>query len=96
MGEGEENGSTTPTSETEGLIIAPIQVLIPADFSDEDSEEEEKVQKKQKKKKKRSSVVSNSAEPKPQKLDKTMLLTKTFGQALRMINEQKVMYCNSF
>ena len=85
MGEDEtaapkENGHTSPTNgcegEAEGLIIAPIEVIIPGVFSDDEEEEAPKKKKKKKGKK--------------NKVDKTMVLTKTFGQALRLINEQKV------
>ena len=75
-----ENGNnTSPTnSDGEGLIIAPIEVIIPGVYSDDESEKEEDIKKKKKKKGKKN------------KVDKTMVLTKTFGQALRLINEQKV------
>merc|ERR1711874_920296 len=73
-----ENGHTSPTNgcESEGLIIAPIEVIIPGVFSDDEEEETPKKKKKKKRKK--------------NKVDKTMVLTKTFGQALRLINEQKI------
>merc|ERR1711928_114828 len=63
----------------EGLIIAPIEVIIPGcAFSEDESDKEETTKKKKKKKVKKN------------KVDKTMVLTKTFGQALRLINEQKI------
>merc|ERR1712062_223894 len=70
-----KNGSTSPTNNSdgdgEGLIIAPIEVIIPGcAFSEDESDKEEATKKK--------------------KVDKTMVLTKTFGQALRLINEQKI------
>ena len=79
----EDNGTTSPTngSDNDGLIIAPIQVIIPADLSDDDSEEEKEEKPREKKMKKKKQKQS--------KVDKTMVLTKTFGQALRLINEQK-------
>merc|ERR1712223_131224 len=72
-----ENGNnTSPTnSDGEGLIIAPIEVIIPGVYSDDESEKEDDIKKKKRKK---------------NKVDKTMVLTKTFGQALRLINEQKI------
>ena len=84
MGEDDlKNGGTSPTNNSdgdgEGLIIAPIEVIIPGcAFSEDESDKEEATKKKKKKKVKKN------------KVDKTMVLTKTFGQALRLINEQKV------
>ena len=89
-----ETGIQSPTSEGStkdgSLIIAPIQVIIPFDgSSDEDSdrEEEQKRQVRQKKKKTSKSKQKQNNEP---KADKTAMLTKTFGQAIRLINESKV------
>ena len=93
MGEGETaaltqngNGSTSPENgcDNDGLIVAPIQVIIPVDLSDaeDDSDVEEvKPKKKMQKKKKK-------AEKK--KVDPSEVIVRTFGQALRLINEQKV------
>jgi len=92
MGEGETaaltqngNGSTSPENgcDNDGLIVAPIQVIIPVDLSDaeDDSDVEEvKPKKKMQKKKKK-------AEKK--KVDPSEVIVRTFGQALRLINEQK-------
>merc|ERR1719361_2741780 len=83
MGEDEtdnhEQGAISPTSEEGNIIIAPIEVVIPHVLSDDDSDEEPDQTQKKKKKKKRGA----------KKADKTMILTKTFGQAIRLINEQK-------
>ena len=93
MGEGETaaltqngNGSASPENgcDNDGLIVAPIQVIIPVDLSDaeDDSDVEEvKPKKKMQKKKKK-------AEKK--KVDPSEVIVRTFGQALRLINEQKV------
>merc|ERR1712045_137966 len=89
-----ETGIQSPTSEGStkdgSLIIAPIQVIIPFDgSSDEDSdrEEEQKRQVRQKKKKTSKSKQKQNNEP---KADKTAMLTKAFGQAIRLINESKI------
>lgn len=66
------------------IIIAPIQVIIrdlSDDEEDEDEEDEEEERQKRLKKKKG---------PKSNKKDKTMLLMRSFGQAIKLINEQKV------
>ncbi len=93
MGEDNQNGSTTPSSEGDGLIIAPIQVIIPgAMLSEDDSDYEDESRPKRKVLRKKRSSKEEQAEiaAEEQKLAKTMLLTKTIGQALRLINEQKV------
>lgn len=93
-GQDQQNGTASPTAsdpKDDGIIIAPIKVIIPGVMSDDDSEEEERpVVKKKKKKKKKAAAALDQAEEK--KLDKTMMLTKTFGQAIRLINEQKVRF----
>ena len=92
MGEDNQNGSTTPSSEGDGLIIAPIQVIIPgAMLSEDDSDYEDESRPKRKVLRKKRSSKEEQAEiaAEEQKLAKTMLLTKTIGQALRLINEQK-------
>ena len=75
------------SDEKPDLIIAPIQILIRGmdeeeEEDDEEEEEEEDDEQEMKKRKKKRGGKS--------KADKTMILTKTFGQAIRLINEQKV------
>ena len=93
MGEGETaaltqngNGSASPENgcDNDGLIVAPIQVIIPVDLSDaEDDSDVEEVRPKKKMQKKK-----KKAEKK--KVDPSEVIVRTFGQALRLINEQKV------
>jgi len=88
-----ETGIQSPTSEGStkdgSLIIAPIQVIIPFDRSSDEESDREEEQQRQVRKKKKSKSKQNK-EPKPAKADKTAMLTKTFGQAIRLINESKV------
>ena len=90
MGQEEERdpGATSPSgSDGPPIIMAPIQVIVPTfDHSDdEDAEQTTKKKKRKVKKKKAKEVVDEKA-------NKTLMLTKTFGQAMRLINEQKVRY----
>ena len=82
-----EQGAMSPSNGFDGdaLIVAPIEIIIPTMLSENESDEEEKVVKRKKNKKKK--VVDA---PVDKRFDKTMMLTKTFGQAMRLINEQKV------
>ena len=90
-----ETGIQSPTSEGStkdgSLIIAPIQVIIPFDgSSDEDSDREEEQKRQVRQKKKKTSSKSKQKQNNEPKADKTAMLTKTFGQAIRLINESKV------
>ena len=87
MGEGEtenpeQGGTTSPSSQEGNIIIAPIEVIIATGLTDEESDEDHDEDDSQRKKKKKKKGKKN--------IDKTMILTKTFGQAIRLINEQKV------
>ena len=88
MDNAESDGCKSPTSEgskDSGLIIAPIQVVMKFDDdSDEESDQEEERRVRKKK--------TKSKTKKEPKADKTAMLTKTFGQAIRLINEAKVNY----
>ena len=91
MGEGETaaltkngNGSTSPDCDNDNLIVAPIQVIIPVDLSDaEDDSDVEEIKPKKKKQKKKKKEEKK-------KVDPSEVIVRTFGQALRLINEQKV------
>ena len=86
MGEGDDDTRAeevaSPTStlsdDKKEIIIAPIQVIIKDlsedEYDDEDEEDED----------------FDSNQKRKGGLDKTMLLTKTFGQAIKLIREQKV------
>lgn len=95
-GEDQQNGTASPPASdpNDGLIVAPIKVIIPGVMSDDDSDEEERrvVKKKKKKKKKAAAEIDQLTAEEEKKMDKTMMLTKTFGQAIRLINEQKVRF----
>ena len=81
-----ETGLQSPTSSKDGsLIIAPIQVIM--NFSDESDESEHEEEQPQVRKKKK----TKGQQKKEPKADKTAMLTKTFGQAIRLINEAKVL-----
>ncbi len=89
-GEQQVNGVESPTSEGEDILIAPIQVIINQSVysSEYESDEDEELEKK-KKRTKKSKKKGGKTQP-----DKTMILTKTFAQAIRLINEQKVGHYN--
>ena len=85
-GGAESDGCKSPTSEgskDSGLIIAPIQVVMKFDDDSDEESDQEQVERRVRKKK----TKSKTKEP---KADKTAMLTKTFGQAIRLINEAKV------
>jgi len=92
MGEGEttmtpatsENGGAT--SPEKDLIIAPIEVIIPADLSDAEDESDSEAEAEESRKKVKKTKKKKDGK---KKMDKTLILTKTMGQALRLINEQK-------
>ena len=68
-----------PKEQKEGAILAPIEIIIPV-IDDEEEEEEEEEEEKPKKKKKK----------KVKKADKIRLLTMSFGEAMRLINDEEV------
>lgn len=96
MGEGEVETNHTNGCEANGgpdsgddrkksaadLIIAPIQVIIPPGYTDDESEDEVEREQREKRKKKKKKTKKT--------VDKTMILTRTFAEAIRLINETKV------
>ena len=59
-------------------------------MSKDKSKDTKKEKKKTEEKEKKTEEKKEEKKVKKNKVDKTMVLTKTFGQALRLINEQKV------
>ena len=74
----------SPTPNGDELICAPIQVIIKVQSDEEEEEEEEEeVEEIVKKKKKKKKSKANDDK-------KIQMLTLSFGEALRLINKQKV------
>ena len=82
MIENQKSPHSTLSDDKKEIIIAPIQVII-KDLSEDEEEEEEEDDED----------FDSNQKRKGQGLDKTMLLTKTFGQAIKLIREQKVRDC---
>ena len=77
-----KNSKENTKSPTPGEIISgPIEIIIKVQ-SEEEEEEEEEVEEKPKKKKKKKT--------KGKKDEKIRMLTMSFGEALRLINKEKV------